>query len=617
MISGVVWQLEVNAIIIVIILYLIVIMLYFHFKKDDAQEYDGSEDEYSQSYLRSVIKEKINELTDTSYVDLNLSKTAARKEEARKLQLIRAIRTCGYGDLNAKEFVKDYIRKLLQKEFNVTEGTVDKVLPFENAILLDVRDKFDILLYLYTKKYGLDGFYHMITENGFHKLKGNGSREDEYHYEITSEDINKLYHNMAICLDYLDKLEIITQRVYAGYLGNGVIDEIRDMKKLDGISAGLSGLTAEYYNYMEEYVLENRESIGYYYNSIWIMFQGKTIRLTFLGFGSKAEMVRVAKKIYRYDEPGYLSENRGYIINTMCDGSRIVVVRPKVAENWAFFIRKLNSIENVAIGNLLTDQNAELPIRVMSWLVKACCTIAVTGKQFSGKTTLLKSLMEFINSIYNVRVQEMIFELRLKEIPRYRNRNIQTLRDTNSIGMQEVMDLFKKMDGDIYIFGEIHSPSACAVVIQGALSGTRQMLFSHHAKTSEALVDSFKVSMLQTGVFSDEMAAEEQVARTINYDFHMSTTIDGHIYLERITEIIPERGKPYPEKLEDCFREYFTRMTNGRRYRTKDIVVFKQGKYELAGIPSNITRDKLREYLSDDEVKEYDDFFDGCKEVIA
>ena len=608
---------EANFVIIVIILYFIAVAVYFLFKREDSHEDDYREDEYSISYLRDAIKEKMNELTDTSYKDLNLSKAASKKEEARKLQLIRALRTCGFGDLNAKEFVKDYIKKLLQKDFDITEVTVDKVIPFREGKNLEVRDRFDILLYLYKQRHGLEGFFYMITENSFHRRKGIGSREDEYRYEITREDIEKLYHNTAISLSYLDKLEIITQRIYSAYLGNGVIDEIRDMKKLDGISAGLSGLTAEYYNYMEEYMLWHRESIGYYYDSIWIMFQGKTIRLSFLGFGSKAEMIRVAKKIYRYDEPGYLSENRGYIINSMCDGSRIVVVRPKLAENWAFFIRKLNSIENVAIENLLTDQNAELPIKVMGWLIKACCTIAVTGKQFSGKTTLLKALMEFINSTFNVRVQEMIFELRLKEIPGYRYRNIQTLRDTNSISMQEVMDLFKKMDGDIYIFGEIHSPSACAVVIQGALSGTRQMLFSHHAKTSEALVDSFKVSMLQTGVFSDERAAEEQVARTIHFDFHMSTTLDGHIYLERITEIIPEYGNPYPEKLEDCFREYFTRMTNGRRYRTQDIVRFHHGKYELVGIPSKITRDKLYEHLTEEERKEYETFFQGYQEVIA
>lgn len=608
-----------NNIVIAIILFTVFATLYYLFKKDYSHEDDYIEDKHSLSYLINGIKDKLNELTDTSHVDLNLSKTAAKKDEVRKLQLIKAIRTCGYGDLNAKEFVKDYIKKLLQKEFNISEATVDQVIPFESADNLDVITKFDILLYLYKKKYGQDAFYHMINENKYSELKGDGSRDNEWHYEMTREEIEELYKKGAVPLDFLDKLEIITQRVYAGYLGNGVIDEIRDMRKLDGVSAGLSGLTNEYYNYIEEYLIEERESIGYYYNSIWIMFQGKTIHMSFLGFGTKAEMVRVAKKIYRYDEPGYLSEDKGYIINSMSDGSRIVVVRPKMSENWAFFIRKLNSIEDVSIEKLIIDKNAKLAIRIMSWLVKGCCTIAVTGKQFSGKTTLLKALIEFINSVFNVRIQEMIFELRAKENPRYRHRNILTLRDINSIDMQEVMDLFKKTDADSYIFGEIHSPSACAVVIQGSLSGTRQMMFSHHAKTTDSLVDSFKVSMLQTGVFSNELAAEEQVSRAINFDFHMTTTPDGHIYLERITEIIPDRDRSYPDNLRDCFKEFFRRMTNDKRYRTRDIVVFNKNtkEYELVGAPSKFTREKVFEFLSEGEMKDYESLFNGFKEEIA
>ena len=605
-----------NILIIGFIITIILVVIYYIFKKDYNQEGFLEEEIYSIDFLKEKIKEKINELSDTSHVDMNLSKSAAQKEEARKLQLIKAVRNCGYGDLNAKEFVKDYIKDILERDLNINEDTINYVIPFEHSKSLTVIDKFDILLYKNKKKHGLDAFYYLIVENGFDNLKGDGTRDNEYHYQISTEDIEELYLGSDTNLKFLDKLEILTQRIYSLYLGNGVIDEIRDMKKLDGISAGLSGLPRQYYNYLEEYMISNKENMNYFYNSIWCMFQGKTIRLEFLGFGSKAEMIRVAKKIYRYDDPGYLSENKGYIINSMSDGSRIVVVRPKVAENWAFFIRKLNSIENVSIENLLTDKNAEVPIKLMSWLVKGCCTIAVTGKQFSGKTTLLKSLVEFINPQYNIRVQEMIFELHLKEIERYSRRNIMTLRDTPSVSGQSVLDLFKKMDGDIYIFGEVHSPEACSLVVQGALAGTRQLMFSHHAKTTEALVDSFKVALLQTGVFTSEMAAEEQVARTINYDFHMDTTKEGHIYLEKITEILPDRGRPYPEDIEDCFREFFTRITNEKRYRTKDIVVFKDGKYQLVGIPSEYTFDKLDEYLDQSEINEFKDFFASVKEEI-
>ncbi|HKL80687.1 MAG TPA: hypothetical protein VJ888_09675, partial [Mobilitalea sp.] len=169
-----------NFMIIGVLLFATAATIYYLFKKDYLHE-EVTEDIFSIDYLKNSIKDKINELTDTSRVDMNLSKAAAKKEEARKLQLIKAVRTCGYGDLNAKVFVKDYIRKLLQNNYGINENTINKIIDFDNISELCVIDKFDILLYLFKREYGLDALYHMIIENKYHVLKGIGSREDELH----------------------------------------------------------------------------------------------------------------------------------------------------------------------------------------------------------------------------------------------------------------------------------------------------------------------------------------------------------------------------------------------------------------------------------------------------
>ena len=62
-------------------------------------------------------------------------------------------------------------------------------------------------------------------------------------------------------------------------------------------------------------------------DSIWIFFQGKSIRLAFLSFGTESELKRVCQNIYKYNNPGQLSDTNGYKINEMKDGSRVVVVR--------------------------------------------------------------------------------------------------------------------------------------------------------------------------------------------------------------------------------------------------------------------------------------------------
>ena len=46
---------------------------------------------------------------------------------------------------------------------------------------------------------------------------------------ITEEDINKIFEKENFVLTYEDKLKVLVQRIYEGYKGYSVIDEIREM----------------------------------------------------------------------------------------------------------------------------------------------------------------------------------------------------------------------------------------------------------------------------------------------------------------------------------------------------------------------------------------------------
>jgi pilus assembly protein CpaF len=222
-------------------------------------------------------------------------------------------------------------------------------------------------------------------------------------------------------IKYADKLEIVAQRIYQQYKGHGVIDEIRDMS-IDGVSAGVSGLSNVFYHYTEDmYSNDFSEDRCNAYDSIWLFFEGRTIHLAFLSFDSQKELERVCKNIYRYDNPGQLSSARGYIANEMKDGSRVIVVRPPLAENWAFFVRKFDSLSKTETSSLITDVGSDTAIETIRWLIKGCQVIGITGEQGCGKTTLLKSLIEYINPSFTLRVQELIFELNLRKIYPFRN----------------------------------------------------------------------------------------------------------------------------------------------------------------------------------------------------
>ena len=54
-------------------------------------------------------------------------------------------------------------------------------------------------------------------------------------YVITKEEINDIFEQEALTLNFQDKLSVLVQRIYQHYKGYSSIDEIRDMN-IDGVS---------------------------------------------------------------------------------------------------------------------------------------------------------------------------------------------------------------------------------------------------------------------------------------------------------------------------------------------------------------------------------------------
>lgn len=142
-----------------------------------------------------------------------------------------------------------------------------------------------------------------------------------------------------------------------------------------------------------------------------------------------------------------------YIANEMQDGSRVIVVRPPFAESWAFFIRKFGHRGIMRISELIRDKGCEEVILLLRMMIAGCQVFGITGEQGCGKTTMLKALIEFIPPEYTLRVQELLFELHLRD--EYPERNIISFKETAEITGREALDLQKKTDGTVNIIGEV------------------------------------------------------------------------------------------------------------------------------------------------------------------
>lgn len=571
---------------------------------------DIDKEHFTLQAVDDFVRDRVTELSTLNLYNLGLSKEEFERQTRRQQELKEALRNCNTGDFGAKTYIRELILEILMNEYGFNEQNIDMVIPYDTPNQLTVRVKFDILLYLQRKKFGTAGLEKLIEKYSLADLK------DDESYRVDENDISSIYKEEVRNLSFDDKLRVIVQRVYSGFRGFGVIDDIRDMT-IDGVSGGVSGIPPRIENFDDdEKMISSFDSAKSSLNSVWVMYKGKSIHFSFLQFTNEAELRRVVHNLYKYKYPGQLSESRPYIINEMYDGSRVTVVRPTFTESWAFFVRKKYDMSKLEMEQLITHPNASLPIRLMKYLMKGNRHTSVSGEQGSGKTTLTMAMIAFIRKTLNLRVQETSFELNLRSL--YPDRNILTFQETDTISGQEGLDLQKKTDGSVNIVGEVATDSVAAWMIQSAQVASLFSLFTHHANTFDLLVDSLRNSLLKVGMFQNESIAEQQVVSVLEFNIHMEKKFDGTRYISRITECIPvelesnflpfDKNLTKEDKLDAFYTAatvYFRQHTRKRQFESRNIVEFIDGKYVAGHQISQKRLSAIEKNLSTDEQKEF------------
>ena len=620
-----------NILLILLLLAFVGAFFYYKVKKSGADQMvedslTREKTTYSLSTMQNYIKKQFDEITRMNLYDLALSEEEFERRKNVKYELKRALKGAGYADSNDKKYVKSLMFDLLKNDYKVNNFNINHAIPFNNFNELTSQDKFEILMHIYKKTYKAEALTKIITKYAldYPKYEFDATVPS---YVITAREIDDIFTNEVSpeTLSFEDKLEIVVQRIYQEYKGYSVVDDIRDMN-IDGVSGGVSGIPPSFLDQlsdMDDYITQMNESkIPMSYDSVWIFFKGKAMYLSFLSFGSEAELKRVCQNIYKYNNPGQLSESVGYKINEMKDGSRVVVLRPNFSESWAFFVRKFAPPTLISPEQLLVHENKENVVELLKYLIRGARVTAITGEQGCGKTTLLMAIMKFLYPTITIRVQETAFELHLRKI--YPYHNILSLRETDTITGQEGLDVQKKTDGGVNILGEVATDPVAAWMIQMAQVASKFTLFTHHAKTFPNLITSLRNSLLKIGMFNSEQVAEVQVVQVINFDIHLKRAVDGTRYIERITECIPleqtysynndyRKVKDVNQKLDkfmDNAVEYFQHMTQSKNYTYRNIVEFVDGKYVFKNPISEENIKAMRDNMSAEDIKAFDDFLD-------
>ena len=616
-----------NIILILVVLFGIAGFIYYYInkkKKEEVEEKINIDDKtYTLDKMQEFVKKRLDEITKVNLYDIGLSEEELKRRKNKKYALKKALKGCTYGDVNDKKYVKELISDILSKEYGVDETNISDAIPFDMPSLLTAQDKFDILIYMYKKEFGYEALTQFIKRYNLATLKYIQG-ETKPCYVITPEEIDQIFEQEKPVLSFQDKLEVVVQRIYQHYKGYSSIDEIRDMN-IDGVSGGVSGLPESFLSQVAQtgsgdYLQQVADhKIPRACDSIWIFFQGKSIRLAFLSFGTESELKRVCQNIYKYNNPGQLSDTNGYKINEMKDGSRVVVVRPSMSETWAFFVRKFD-VKRATLEQIITFPGYEDAINLLKYLVKGARIISLTGEQGCGKTTMLMAMIENIYETMNLRITETAFELHLRKI--YPTRNILSMRETDTIAGQECLDVQKKTDGSVNIIGEVATDPVASWMIQSAQVASKFTLFTHHAKTFPDLVTALRNSMLRAGVFTNEKTAEEQVVQVLNFDIHLVKDFRGRRYIERVTECIPveddttydrdyKSEKTMDGKVEKFFENattYFAKSTEQKLYTYQNIMEYVDGEYIITNKITDKNLREMRENMDESDVEEFDKF---------
>ena len=544
--------------------------------------------------LLNEVKLALAELVkDDSFFGKDDEEWEAAYKRKRRLKL--ALKNCVYGIEADKIIVKDLIRDIIKVHLP-TEAEISDIIDF-NGYYVEPMVKWEILMYFLKKTYKKDAMTYLIKTYGWDRVRYDIEDGTVPHHLVTEEDLNYAYeHEIKRRLTYFEQLDIMATIIYTKYKGFGCIDTLRE-QNVDGINMGTSGSIISAY-------LDVDSELPKAAQSIWIYYDGKYIHLDFLTTYTEEEMRRIILLICMYNNPGSLTEKRGYMVNTMYDKTRVLAIRPGAGEYWAVFLRKFN-IKNVTLERLYVKkgdpEGAFLPVQLIKWFMIGRVTCAFTGRQGTGKTTAMIAAIAAIDARLTIRILEMAPEMYLRE--RYPDRNIYSVSETQYVTAAELQDALKKSDAAVSIVGEVATDAIAARMIQMGQVASLFTIFSHHANRAKDLVNAITNSIVASnGGGATAATIQPQVIDVIKIDVHMDFDVTGYRYFERITEIIPVdhvipkyNPKKHEQSLAEITRAYYDITAVGELFVTQDIIRFDREHKRY--VPVRWCSERLTEYM--------------------
>lgn len=606
-------------ILIIVGIITVIIVLIFVFLSKEVRK-DEHKTKFTYDELKTGALDMINNYISINVAGMGLTKQAVKNQEIQRRNVARSVRTCNSGNTGSRVVVKDLIYNWLCN-IGIDDSNIDYAIPFDRPWDMTARQLLESMIYMRDKN-GEKGFLYLHNEYNF--IRPVDEPNGNMHYEVTEEDIREMSVLEPQVVDLVDKLNILTQMLFADALGLGVIDTLNYQKGcIEEIQVGLAGLQQQVYNYKNE-IRSDVQTVKLLYSkdAVHILIHGVNIWLSFLGFETENEKQRVLRNLIQDSAAGELTYENPWASVEATDGRRLTVSRFPISDTWEGFIRKFDTLMVVSLDSLYYSKPGASDVNlVIQYLTRAGAGIGCTGEMSAGKTSLLRTILKETRSDQSIGVIESgSFELNVRRcLP---TRNSMAVRVTENITEEEVLALIRRTTRQILCVGEINSHTMANLTMNVSKFST-QTFFSAHYVSTDDMVQDFVAAKIREGHFSNEKLAEMDAVKSLQFDIHLRM-VRGCRYIQYINEVIPEFDDESGYDAEDIcennanikvaegIREVRKQLGKTRTYSVRKILAFNEdtGKYEFYNKPSERCYEKARLHMTSTQYQEFCDLFE-------
>jgi len=512
----------------------------------------------------------------------------------QKRMLIRLKDFSTSGDTDSRKIVKEYIKSILITGFELysidlsgrltdrvevehfafhpEDLNINLVIPFNNPKEIKVEDKFGILLQ------ALGDDEAMGNDTGIIRLLQDCEQKNSG--IITTEDIESSFKKANPQLTDFEKLDYVAQKIY---------EELYGLKSIDVLA----------YSDINEVGFSNDGEYVY-------LWADRKLHLSFLSFDVEAARIIQERAISFDKSVGALNENNPEVLCHRYDGARVTVTQKPYFSARNCCIRIFNK-NQVGFERLIEDERLKM---LTNALVKTGQSMILQGGLGTGKSTFMSVLYELLDKDLHIGLLEDMFELHIMQKYGKHRRVIEAQRTVNK-SLKNGVETFLRMSVDVAGLGEARSGEALFSFIQLVQSVSIAAWMTGQVNCPENTVPRLKNLLMGTGIYSDEVAAANDIVHNINF-IVQNSILDGKRYVSEVCEIIPNgelarfgRNDFSVYNLESLQKEYYIQQLKkdiSNSYTLNRIFDNRKGQAVFVNYPSQKFVDRAARFPKCEEI---------------